>query len=62
MAVVVKIPFWHPILGEVNSPPMLEPILVLDWDVHWGYDLGFEKPMATSLLHCLPGYAPDDSV
>ena len=31
------IPFWL-----VNSPPILESILVLDWDVHWGYDLDFD--------------------
>ena len=31
-------PFWDPILGRVNLPPILEPILVgIESDVHWGY-------------------------
>ena len=27
---------------SVNSAPILEPILVVGLDVHWGYDLGFD--------------------
>ena len=26
----------------VGAPLILEPILVGDWDVHWGYDLDFD--------------------
>ena len=26
-----------------------------DWDVHWGYDLAFEKPMAKAVLRCTHG-------
>ena len=26
----------------VGAPPIFEPILWLDWDVHWGYDLDFD--------------------
>ena len=38
MAVVVKTVKRDPILEEVNSPPILEPILVVGVvDFHWGY-------------------------
>ena len=33
----------------VGAPPIFEPILVgIESDVHWGYDLAFEKPMDRS--------------
>ena len=28
--------------GVFGAPPILEPILEGDWDVHWGYDLDFD--------------------
>ena len=31
-------PFWDPILGSVNSPPILS-YFSGDWDVHWGYGI-----------------------
>ena len=35
--------FGIPVLGLVNSPPILEPVLVVGLvDVHWGYDLDFD--------------------
>ena len=34
VAVVVKPMGSH---FGVGAPPILEPILVGDWDVHWGY-------------------------
>ena len=37
-------PFWDPILGVVNPPPILEPVFGgwIESDVHWGYGLAFE--------------------
>ena len=32
-------PFWDPILGKANSPPILEPILVVGLGCYWGYGL-----------------------
>ena len=42
---MVQNQWYH--FGVFGAPPILEPILVVGLvDVHWGYDLGFEKPMA----------------
>ena len=35
----------------MNSPPILDIYFLLDWEVHWGYDLDFDPwPCGTSNL------------
>ena len=52
MTVVVKTVLVDPILGfSVNSPPLLEPILVVGLGCHWGYDSDFDPwPDATAMF------------